>query len=159
MPRPRPVRLSRKGRINLAIVMTAIFGLALIVAVRAYGRFAAAGSLAALLLADWIWLGLVVVIAWLPFATWKNVRRQKALMAYGEVTLARVVLRSGDQSSPAIRYEFEDAQGQKTPGMATDMAQSLYAGMSLIVFFDPQNPRRRVAQCEAFCEVELPGKG
>ncbi len=158
MPRPRPVRLSRRGKINLTVAMTGVAGFAVITGAGAYRRIAAAGSVAVLSRADWIWLAFVFVLTWIPFFTWKNVRRQKDLMAHGEVALARVLRRMGDRSSPTIQYEFEDAQGQKASGMASDTTRSLYDGMSVVVFYDAQNPRRHAAQCECFCEVVLPGR-
>jgi hypothetical protein len=157
MPRPRPVRLSRKGKTNLAVAMTGVTGFAAIFILRAYTRYVVAGSLAALSGADWVWLGVAFLLAWTPYATWKNVQRHKVLMESGEVTLARVLRHIGNTSNPTIQYEFEDTSGQKVSGMASDMSRSIYEGMSVIVFFDAQDSRRRVAQCECFCEVVLRG--
>jgi hypothetical protein len=155
MPRPRPVRVSSKGRTNLAIAMLGVAAFALIFLIHVWSSYRAAGSFADLPRADWLWLALAAGIALLPYATWKNVQRQKALLATGEVALARVVRQMSNRSTFTIQYEFQDAKGQTVKGFATDVTRSVYEGMSVPVFFDAQDPGRRVVQCESFCEVAL----
>ena len=157
MPRPRPVRMSRRGKINLLVVMIAVASFDFIFLVMAWKRHASAGSLAGLSKTDWMWMGIALLLALAPLGVCKNLQKQKALLESGEVALARVLRRMRDDSGATIQYEFEDPQGNKSSGMASDMTRSLYEGMSVIVFFDAQNSRRRVAQCECFCEVVLPG--
>jgi len=158
IPRPRPVRISRTGRRNLVIAMLGVAAFDLIFAIHVWQRYRAVGSLAALPLGDWMWLALTVAIATFPWLTWKNVQKQKALLTDGEVALARVVGQSRGSSTYTIQYEFQDLQGQTQRGLATDSSHSLYEGMTVPVFFDAQNPKRRVLLCESSCEVILPGE-
>jgi len=157
MPRPRPVRMSRRGKINLLVTMITVAAFEFIFLLMAWKRYASGGRLAGLSKTDWMWTGFALLLALAPLGVWKNLQKQKALLESGEIALARVLRRMRDESSSTIKYEFEDAQGNKASGMASDMTQSLYEGMSVVVFFDAQNSRRRVAQCECFCEVVLPG--
>ncbi|HUJ41915.1 MAG TPA: DUF3592 domain-containing protein [Candidatus Acidoferrales bacterium] len=158
MPRPRPVRISRRGRTNLLIAMLGVSAFDLIFAILVWQRYRAAGSLAALPLGDWLWFGLTVAIATFPYLTWRTMQRQKALLADGEVTLARVVQHTQGGSTFTIQYEFQDSHGQTLSGLATDSSRSIYEGMTVPVFFDPQNPSLRVLSCESLCEVVLPGQ-
>jgi hypothetical protein len=158
MPRPRPVRVSGKGRANLVIAMVGVAAFDLIFVIHVWRSYRAAGSFAALPRADWMWLLLAVGIALIPYATWKNVQRQKELLSTGEVAVARVVQQMRNRATFMIQYEFQDAQGQKVTGLAADTTRSFYEGMSVPVFFDAQDSRRRVVQCESFCEVVLRGK-
>jgi len=155
IPRPRPVRISSTGRRSLTIAMLGVTAFDLIFAVHVWQRYRAAGSLAALSLADWIWLALALAIATFPYLTWKNVQQQKALLAEGEAALARVVGQMRGSSTYTIQYEFQDSQGQTQRGLATDSSRSLYEGMTVPVFFEAQNPKRRVVLCESSCEVIL----
>jgi len=158
MPRPRPVRVSRKGRTNLVIAMAGVAAFDLIFLAHVWSSYSAAGSFAALTPADWLWMGFALAMALIPYATWKNVQRQRALLETGEVALATVLRQFSNRSTFTIQYEFRDPQGQKVTGLATDNTRSLYEGMSVPVFFDAQSPARRVAQCESFCEVILPAR-
>jgi uncharacterized protein (DUF983 family) len=158
MPRPRPVRVSRKGRSNLLIALAGVAAFDLIFLAHIWTAYKEAGSFQALPRADWMWLMLAVAMALIPYATWKNVKRQRALLETGEVALATILKQFGNRSTFSIQYEFRDAQGLKVTGLATDNTRSLYEGMNVPVFFDAQNPKQRVAQCESFCEVALPEK-
>ena len=158
IPRPRQVRVSRRGRSNLVIAMTGVAAFDLIFIAHLWREYTAAGSLAALPRADWMWMALAVAIALIPYATWKNVKRQRALLETGEVAVATVLRQFSNRPTFTIQYEFLDAQGQKLTGLATDTTRSLYEGMSVPVFYDAQDPGRRVAQCESFCEVALRGR-
>ena len=158
LPRPRPVRVSRKGRSNLMIAMTGVAAFDLIFLAHVWSAYKAAGSFAALPRADWMWMVLAIAIGLIPYATWKNVKRQKALLETGEVALATVLRQFSNRSTFTIQYDFRDPQGQKVTGLANDTTRALYEGMSVPVFFDANNSRQRVAQCESFCEVILPGQ-
>jgi hypothetical protein len=157
MPRPRPVRVSRKGRSSLLIAMTGVAAFDLIFLTHVWRSYRAAGSLSALPRADWVWMVFALAIALIPYATWKNVQRQRALLVTGEVAIAKVLRQFSNRSTFTIQYEFSDALGQKVTGLATDTTRSFYEGMNVPVFYDAQNPGRRVVQCESFCEVILPG--
>jgi len=155
--RPRPVRVSKKGRSNLVIAMAGVAAFNIIFLANAWQKLSAAGSFAALSRADWLWLVFAVAMLLIPYMTWKNVQRQRALLENGEMALATVVRQFSNRSTSTVQFEFQDASGEKQRGLATDNTRSLYEGMTVPVFYDPQNPRLRVAQCESFCEVILPG--
>ena len=158
MARPRPVRISRSGRTSLTIAMLGVAAFDLIFAIHVWQAYRAARSFAALPRADWFWLALTVAIATFPWLTWKNVQRQKALLADGEAALARVVGHMQGGSTFTIQYEFQDSAGQTLRGLATDSSRSLYEGMTVPVFYDAQNPKRRMVLCESSCEVIPPGE-
>lgn len=82
--------------------------------------------------------------------------KQKQLLADGELSMARVADRVLARNGPNIRYEFTTLLGEQLSGSAQDGTRKLSVGMSVPVFYDPQNPKRQLALCASFYEVVLP---
>lgn len=154
-PRPRPVRMSRRGKMRTSIIGAALLG--------SLGIFAAgmsarpmpgtpAGPVSLLSSA----LPIILVFA---VAIWiiRGLGRQKLLLGEGEVALARVTKRWIGRRGENVQYEFATPTGGRFSRSAEDGTRSLHAGMIVPVFYDPQNPKKQIALCASFYEVVLPG--
>jgi hypothetical protein len=72
--------------------------------------------------------------------------------------MARVTKQWTARNGHGIRYEFTTPAGEALSGTTTDNARQLLVGMSVPIFYDPQQPKKQVALCAAFYEVVLPGE-
>jgi hypothetical protein len=156
LPRPRPVRMSRQGRTNVTVISVAlvIFAVALVAMVvmqpASGSNFTPPRPVVYLLP-----LGLVAVIA---FVMRRSLAQQRWLLAEGKLAMARVTKQWAARNGHGIRYEFTTPAGETFSRMTTDGARQLLVGMSVPIFYDPEEPKKQVALCAAFYEVVLPGR-
>jgi hypothetical protein len=68
----------------------------------------------------------------------------------------RALARGGSYSW--LTYSFEDAHGIRYQGACTGSSRELLAGMAFPLFYDREQPHRRVASCESDFEVVLPSE-
>lgn len=158
LPRPRLVRMGRRGKIIAVIVLVAllaslgIYAAAGVLAQRASGGQEAGASqfpVYALSIAFIVVFGIVML---------NVIGRQKRLLAEGEIATARVTKQWMARNGPNIYYEFSTPLGEHFSRGAADGSRQLSVGMNLPVFYDPQKPKRQLALCASFYEVVLPGK-
>ena len=158
LPRPRPVRMNRRGKIIAVVVFTAFLISLGIYAGTGKAMQQSPGGQAAgpsQIPAYAISIFFVVVF----YLVMMNVAgRQKRLLAEGEIATARVTKRWSTRNGPAIHYEFTTPLGEQFSGNAPDGTRKLSEGMSVPVFYDPQSPKKQIALCGAFYEVVLPGE-
>jgi hypothetical protein len=86
--------------------------------------------------------------------------KTRRLLQGGEVAIGRVLSqeRSGEwKRSSKITYEFEDRMGGVTSAMATDITESLYEGMPVVVFYQAEDVEEHVALCETFFGIVVEG--
>jgi hypothetical protein len=159
LPRPRQVRMSRQGKMSVTMISVAllVFACALI-AMAVMQPAAAPGNITspARPLVYVLPLGLVAVIM---FVMQRALDRQRQLLADGELAMARVTKQWTARNGNGIRYEFATPAGETLSRMTTDNARQLLVGMTVPVFYDPQQPKKQVALCAAFYEIVLPGQG
>ena len=159
MPRPREVRLSFRGKSTVTVLIIALLAslagyfATLAVARRSLGDQRPQASQFP---ADAFAIGTISVIAVVLLTV---VARQKQLMAEGELAIARVTQRWQTHRGPAIRYEFTTLGGQRLQGGSGDGSRKLEEGMSVPVFYDAQKPKKQLALCASFFEVNVPGWG
>ena len=164
LQRPRPVRMSRQGKLNAAIISISLLlfagGLVAMIALHPAspaGGPASGGNTT--LPRSVVYLLPIGLVAALAFAMRRTLARQRELLSMGEVAMARVTKQWTARNGNGIRYEFTDPAGGTISGMTTDSARELVVGMSMPVFYDRENPKRQVALCAAFYEVvTLPEK-
>ena len=156
LPRPRRVRMSHQGKINVTMISIAlmIFAGALVAMVviqpASGGSFTPPRPVIYLLP-----LGLVAAIA---FVMRRSLVQQRWLLAEGEIAMALVTKQWAARNGHGIRYEFTTPEGEAFSRMTTDYARQLLAGMSVPIFYDPEEPKKQVALCAAFYELVLPGQ-
>jgi hypothetical protein len=157
LPRPRLVRMSRRGKIIATVVSAAllaslgIYAAGLSATSRVAGGNAGPPQFSVYPLS----IAFVVVVA---FVMLNALARQKRLLAEGEMATAQVTKRWIARNGPNIRYEFNTPLGEHFSRGAADGSRQLSVGMNVPIFYDPQKPKKQLALCASFYEVVLPGK-
>jgi hypothetical protein len=162
LQRPRPVRMSRQGKMMVAIIAISLLAFAGALVAMAVLHPGAARVPAtdgnAMPVRPAVYLlpiGLVAVIA---FVMRRSLVQQRWLLAMGELAMGRVTKQWIARNGNGIRYEFTAPAGETLSRMTIDNARQLLAGMSVPIFYDPRQPKKQVALCASFYEVVLPGE-
>jgi hypothetical protein len=160
LPPPRPVRLSRRGKMMVNLSLLFVFGVEAFLAWTLYGVWYRAHVLPESSRTPEIFLVcFMVLVASLPILMRRGMARDLKLMENGAAALGRVTEQRNFKNASAITYEFEDAAGRTVTGSGNDLTRSFYPAMTVPVFYDPQNPKRSVAVCSSFVEVSPPASG
>ncbi|MGA7796596.1 MAG: DUF3592 domain-containing protein [Candidatus Acidiferrales bacterium] len=157
LPRPRPVRMSRRGKIIAVVVSSALMA--------SLGIYAAAGAAAQRTAGGQeaggsqfpVYALSIAFIAVFVIVMLNVIGRQKRLLAEGEMAAAHVTKRWMARNGPNISYEFTTPLGEHFSRGAADGSTKLSVGMTVPIFYDPQKPKRQLALCASFYEVVLPG--
>ena len=162
LQRPRPVRMSRQGKMNTAIISISLLLFAAgLVAMIALHPASPAGVPASgnhpMPPRSFVYLLPVVLVAAIAFVTRRSLAQQRWLLTMGEVASGRVTKQWTARNGNGIRYEFTGPAGEIISGMTTDSARGLLVGMNVPIFYDPQDPKKQVALCAAFYEVVIAG--
>jgi hypothetical protein len=159
LQRPRPVRMSRVGKINVAVIAIGllVFAVALIVMAvlkpnAANANFRQPPRPLVIILP----LGLVTALA---LFMRHSLLEQQRLLTLGEIAVARVTKQWTARNGNGIRYEFTTPAGDTFSRLSTDSTRLLEVGMIVPIFYDRQEPKKQVALSAAFYEVVLPGDG
>jgi hypothetical protein len=162
LQRPRPVRMSRQGKMRTAIISISLLVfagvlVAMVLMQPAAARGPAAGGNATLprAVVYVLPIGMVAVIA---FVMRRSLAQQRWLLAMGELAMGRVTKQWTARNGNGIRYEFTAPGGEILSRMSTDNSSELLAGMSVPIFYDPRHPKKQIALCASFYEVVLPGE-
>jgi hypothetical protein len=141
LPRPRKLKLTWKGRFFLVFAL-AVVGLFTVYGLPAfwnefrnphnsYGK-----NLLVILPA--------VFIYWKAFTFFRNRFRERTLLANGELASGYVSAQQTGTYVPSIEYSFKLAGGKLVTGRYNDASHSLYEGMTVPVFYDPDEPTHSV---------------
>lgn len=158
LPRPRPVRLSARGKSSLIVLAAGLLLLVIILTLMASlpeagtRRSIAPGRM---ILVYAVPLGLVAVLGLLMR---RGLAREKELLAEGELTLGRVTRQWRCRNGNGIRYEFTPAGGQSISRSCTDYSRQFSEGMAVPVFYQTDQPSRQIAACGSFYEIAAPGQ-
>jgi hypothetical protein len=155
LPRPRPVRMSRRGK-STAVLVTVILLVSMTMffaGLAAQARVTGPNAGSPLLLKFALPIVFILVIVPLMLVT---IARQKILLAEGEIATAHVTKRRLARHGPTIRYEFTTRLGEHFSRGASDGSGQLSVGMNVPIFYDAQNPKKQLALCASFYEVVLP---
>ena len=156
LPRPRPVRISRRGKMTAGIATVALLAsLGIFAAGMAAQPRMARQTAPPQFLTFAVPIVLVLVIAPLML---RALGQQKFLLAEGEMATGHVTKRWLARNGPTIRYEFNTPLGEHFSRSAADGSRQLSVGMNVPIFYDPQKPKRQLALCASFYEVVLPGE-
>jgi Protein of unknown function (DUF3592) len=159
LPRPRPVRRSPVAGPAAVAVVTAL-------------KLVALGLIANILwsLRDFIsvstffpghkgsFFGLGFVAVAIAVTTTAQ-RKQKNLVINGEVSIATITGRYQMNNDWHVRYTFRDKNGQEIMNDALDNSgkRLLVSGQQMLVYYQPENPRKAVAQSESWYEPSVTG--
>jgi hypothetical protein len=157
VPRPRPVRLSRRGKMNATVITIALLGSLAIFATGLTATSTVAGRNAGPphFLSSALPIAFVVVVIMMMLRT---IQQQKVLLGAGEMATARVTKRWIARNGQNIRYEFTTRLGEHFSRTSADGSRKLSVGMNVPVFYDQQRPKKQLALCASFYEVVLPGE-
>jgi hypothetical protein len=157
LPRPRPVRMSRRGKTIAVMVSAALLASLGIFATGIATTSAVAGreTRPPQLLVFVPPIALILVIVPLML---RGIAKQKFLLAEGEIAAARVTKRWLARNGPNIRYEFTTPLGEHFSRSAADSTRQLSVGMNVPILYDPQRPKKQLALCASFFEVVRPGQ-
>ena len=152
--RPREIRMSSQGKFGISASVIFALGIAAVICLHLYALWVPTRSFIRFTTADWATLGVAILLALLPYGVWRGQVKECDLLENGEVVLGRVTRQwSGSENSSSIECEFTDYQGQVHKLIAADNSKKLYAGMSVPVFYDRENPNRNIASCTTLHEV------
>ncbi len=86
-------------------------------------------------------------------------RKQRKLVANGEVAIATISGRYQINYDWHLRYTFQDKSGQEIMNDALDNSgrSLLNSGQQMLVYYEPENPRKAVAQSESWYEPSVAG--
>ncbi len=157
LPRPRPVRMSRRGKSTAVLVAVILIVSMTLFFVGLSAQSKATGGNAGLAQSLKFALPIVFIFVIVPLML-GQVTRQKPLLAQGEIALAKVTDRRWARHGATIRYEFTTQRGEHFSRTGPDGTGQLSAGMTVPVFYDPQRPKKQLALCASFYEVILPGE-
>jgi hypothetical protein len=157
LPRPRPVRMSRRGKTIAVMVSAALLASLGIFAASIAATSAVAGRSTGppQLLVFVLPIALILVIVPLML---RKIAQQKFLLAEGEIATGRVTKRWLARNGPYIRYEFTTPLGENFSRSAADSTRQLSVGMNVPILYDPQRTKKQLALCASYYEVVLPGQ-
>ncbi len=90
------------------------------------------------------------LVAWPPliygysFVFFRNRFRERQLLADGELACGYVTAQNNGRYSQSIQYCFKLSGGRLVFGRCNDASRSLYEGMTVPVFYDPDNSARSI---------------
>ena len=152
LPRPRPIRISSKGKWITLIVLLVPLAVFTVAAYDQHRHPTPGMTMEGLL----EFLGIVTVLMgaflWLP-----PFLRHKALVSDGELATGEIT-RLDSGRIIYVYYEFETPFGQRVEKMSTTFRIDLAPGMKTPVFYNRKNPKKAIALCTAFFDVVLPLK-
>lgn len=157
LPRPRAVRMSRRGK-TMAIVVLAALLASLGIYATGFGLQRTAGAQYYAPSQFPVYAISIAFIVVFAVVILNVARRQKQLLAEGEMAMAQVTKRWLARNGPNIRYEFTTPLGEHFSRGAPDGSRQLCVGMNVPVFYDSRNPKKQLALCASFYELVPPGK-
>jgi hypothetical protein len=162
LQRPRPVRMSRQGKMSTAIIVISllVFAGVLVAMVQLHPGVPSvpgATEKAAMPRAVLYVLPLCMIVA-VVFFMRRSLMQQKWLLSMGEVAMGRVTKQWIARNGNGIRYDFTTPTGETISRMTTDASRQLLPGMDVPIFYDPREPKKQVALCSSFYEVQSPAQ-
>lgn len=157
MPPPRPVEVNRRGKRMLTLSLLFAFGMEAFLLWTLYGVAQRASMVPNSQGAEILLAFFMILMASWPLFVRRGIVRHQKLMENGAVAIGRITEQRDFKNASAIRYEFEDSAGHTVTGLGNDRTRSFSPGMSVPVFYDPQNPKRQIAVCCAYSEIVNPG--
>ncbi len=156
VPRPRRVRMSRKGKSTAVLVSVILFVSMSIFVAGISAKSAAAVQNGAAPQTLIYALPILFILVFVPLML-GTIARQKTLLVNGEIGLGKVTGRRLARHGPVIRYEFTTSIGEHFSRKGSDGTGQLSVGMRVPIFYDERNSKKQLALCASFYEVILPG--
>lgn len=163
-PRPRVLRLSRRGKSWVLILSSILAAIETSLLVSLLARWLHAGSMATVASHHGLAVYTALLLPFLPVMFRRGLSKEKELIANGEVGVATVITTSNSPSQVnrnddvrTVQYQFQDQNGAIVEGSCVDSTLMLRDHSSMLVFYDSDDPTKHVAQCAAYYHVVVPG--
>lgn len=152
--RPREIHMAARGKFNVALSLLAVLTFGTIIGVHLYAVWARSLSFATFGSKDWAMTGAATLLLLIPFGLWRNQAKECDLLENGEIVVGKVLRQwSSGRNNSSIEYTFNDFEGHEHKGVGFDYTMKLFEGMAVLVFYDRDNPKRRIASCSTLHEV------
>jgi hypothetical protein len=155
VPRPRQIRMARRGQVRIAVGLIFLAVAATFVGIALYSPAAPTGTSPTMGEKSWLIAGLLAMMLLVPYAMWRAQARECDLLQNGEIAQGQVTKQWLNKGNSSLAYKFTDFRGDTHRGMGNDYTRKLYVGMPLTVFYDSNNPKRQVAYCSTLHEIIL----
>ena len=162
-PRPRIVRLSRRGKSWVLLLTSILAAVEAGLLVFLLTRWIRTSSLATVASNHGIALYAALLLPFLPVMFRRGLAKEKHLIANGEVAVATVISTSNSSSQVnrnddvrTVQYQFRDKSGALVEGSSVDSTLMLRDHSAMLVFYDPDDSTQQVAQCAAYYQVVAP---
>ena len=149
--RPRKLRMTWKGRgyFTFALIVVGVYTV--------YGLPAIWSQFQSRHGRDWTFLLPLAVIYGYSFAFFRNRFRERQILANGELASGYVTAQNNGRYIQSIQYCFRLAGGKLITSQCNDASRSIYEGMTVPVFYDPENPTRSIPlDCSLTKIAEVP---
>jgi len=150
LPRPRPVRMSSKGKQMGLVVLSVPLVVFALAAYEQRHHPTPGTTMEGLLKFFGEGVGVMAGLFWLPPYV-----KHKPLITEGELAIGRIT-KFDKGRIIYVFYEFETPSGERVFKMSTTFRTDLAAGMKLPVFYNRENPKKAVALCASLYDVALP---
>ncbi len=159
LPRPRPLRRTPIGNFTVVIATVIIGLIELALLIYLYLGWEANPTVAAVFVKHPFAVFNALVMPFFISLVRAGQRQQKTLVANGEVAIATITGRIAASREWRLAYEFVDNSGQRITNQALDSttSHSLKEGDQMLVYYDPNNPNKVLAQCTASYEPAVVG--
>ncbi len=160
-PRPRQVKLSKRGRYWLLLLSGILGVVELSLLATLHSHWLRSNSIAELVQKNGVVFYAAVFLPFLPVLYSSALASQKRLLANGEMAIATVTSRFQTSASGPyyVKYKFKDDQGNLLEGESLDSTDLLREGSTMLVYYSGEDTDDQVAQCAAYYEVIVPGFG
>jgi hypothetical protein len=163
-PLPRMVRLSRRGKSWVLLLAGVLATVEAGLVIYLVTRWIRANSLAAVVSTYGLAFYSALFLPFLPLVFSRGLGKEKELIRNGKVAVAAVTSTSNSPSKVnrnddvrTVQFQFRDGSGALMEGTSVDSTLMLREESAMLVFYDPADPTRNVAQCAAYYQVVTPG--
>jgi hypothetical protein len=140
LPRPRKLRMTWKGRIYVVLMLA----LVILFTIYALQNYWTELNHHALEQRSWLLIWAILVVYGSAFVFFRDRLRERRLLANGELVSGFVTEQSNERYAVSIKYRFKLPAGNFVFCRCNDASRSLYEGMTVPVFYDPENPTRSI---------------
>jgi hypothetical protein len=141
LSRPRNLKLSWRGRgyFVFALLVLGVYTLYVLPAAlnEFHNPYSKPGK-------DWTLLLPAALIYGYSFGFFRNRLRERQLLANGEITSGYVTSQNNGRYNQSIQYCFHLPGGRIVTSGCIDASRSLYEGMTVPVFYNPDDPKRSI---------------
>jgi len=138
--RPRKLRMTWKGRSYTAFALVVV-GLFTVYGLPAlWCEFKNPRSSRR----NWTLVASLIIIYGYSFTFFRNRLRERQLLGNGELSSGYVTEQNNGQYTHSVQYCFKLSGGRLGFGRCNDASRSLYEGMTVPVFYDPDKPTHSI---------------